>query len=321
MNRRTDADSPDRRPGPFDIDAELVELLESFSVPDFDDDTVRVLRELTRPSPEPPDPGDDVDRTDHVVDPDRGVAVRVHRPRGRQGRLACLVWLHGGGFVMGNHLIDGPRLDRLALRLGIAVVSVDYRLAPETPFPGPLDDCLDALRWVALNAESLGIDRDRVGIGGSSAGGGLAATLAQRVRDEGGPALAFQLLEAPMLDDRGTTASIQRDDLQVWTRTSNRYAWAAYLRGHPDTGPPPAHASAARAGDLGDLPPALVIVGSADGLRDECIDYARRLLAADVATELHVIHGAVHGLATFTGSALASRWEHLVAGWLAAQVG
>ncbi len=263
---------------------------------------------------------DDVVRTDHVVSSDPEVLVRVHRERGAGGARPCLFHIHGGGYVMGSFDMDDARFARLCPELGIVGVSVEYRLAPETPYPGPLDDCYDALRWTFEHADELGIDPARIGIGGISAGGGLAAALALLARDRGELPVAFQQLECPMLDDRQVTSSSRLDGLPVWSRESNEFGWRSYLGelyGHDDV---PAHAAPARVDDLAGLPPALLIVGGADGFRDEDITYALRLNQAGVPTELHVLPGAIHGVQLFGGSTVARRWDALVTDWLRLRV-
>lgn len=267
-----------------------------------------------------PDLTDSVERTDHVVVDDPRVVVRVHRPRGVEGPLPAVVQIHGGGYVMGSYAMDDPRFDRWCHDLGLIGVSVDYRLAPETAYPGPLEDCYAALRWTWENADDLGIERSRIGVGGVSAGGGLAAGLALLARDRGEVPVAFQVLECPMIDDRQVTPSSRLDGLLVWSRESNTFGWRAYLGGVYGSDDVPYTAAAARAEDLRDLPPTLVIVGGADGFRDEDIDYALRLGQAGVPTELHVLPGAPHGVQMFQGSAPAMRWERLVTEWVREQV-
>ncbi len=262
---------------------------------------------------------DDVARTDHVVGDDPNVFVRVHRAQTQDGPLPCVYSIHGGGYVMGSVDMDDARFARWCPELGCVGVSVEYRLAPETPYPGPLDDCYAGLRWTYEHADELGIDRDRIGIAGVSAGGGLAAALALLARDRGEVPLAFQLLECPMLDDRQTTSSSRLDSLPVWSRESNTFGWRAYL-GDRYGGDVPAYAAPARADDLSGLPPALVIAGGADGFRDEDVLYALRLNQAGVPAELHVLPGAPHGVQMFLGSALARRWDALVTEWLTLQL-
>ncbi|MBU3700535.1 MAG: alpha/beta hydrolase [Acidimicrobiia bacterium] len=283
----------------------------------LDDATVLALRSAGLGAPV--ELSDRVERTDHVVVDDPRVVVRVHRPRGVSGPLPAIVQIHGGGYVLGSYEMDDPRFDRWSPELGVIGVSVEYRLAPETPWPGPLEDCYAALVWTHAHAAELGIDPARIGIGGVSAGGGLAAALSLLARDRGEVPVAFQVLECPMIDDRRVTVSSQLDGLLVWSRESNAYGWRAYLGDLYGTD---VHytAAPARADDLSGLPPALVIVGGADGFRDEDITYAMRLSQAGVPTALHVIPGAPHGVQMFAGTAPAMQWERLVTDWVREQL-
>jgi acetyl esterase/lipase len=224
-----------------------------------------------------------------------GVRVRVYRPHaGPSG--AALLWLHGGGLIMGAPRMDERRCGTWARELGIVVASVAYRLAPEHPFPAALDDARAAWRWLQGAAATLGVDPARVAVGGASAGGGLAACLAQRLRDEGAAQPAAQLLVYPMLDDR-TAARRELDGAGhlVWHNRSNRAGWTAYLGREPGAPKLPAYAAAARRGDLRGLPPAWIGVGDLDLFLDENRGYAERLEAAGVGVTLHEVAGAPHG--------------------------
>ena len=172
---------------------------------------------------------DAVERTDHVVMGDPDVRLRVHRPKGVDGVLPCVYSMHGGGYVIGTNAMDDPIFDELCPKLGFVGVSVEYRLAPETPYPGPLEDCYQGLRWTYEHADELHIDPERLGVMGVSAGGGLAAALALLARDRGEVPVAFQLLDSPMLDDRQITSSSQQDGLPVWSRGSNTFGGGATL--------------------------------------------------------------------------------------------
>jgi len=219
--------------------------------------------------------------------------VRVYRPATRRCDGA-LLWIHGGGLVIGRAVQDDRFCGTAARELGIVVVSVEYRKAPEHPFPAALDDCNAGWEWLQRNAVSLGISPARVAIGGQSAGGGLAAGLGLLARDRGEIPVAFQLLIYPMIDDRQITPSSQWI-VPVWTRELNRFGWSSYLGDRYGTDDVPAIAAAARATDLTGLPPAYIHAGTLDGSVHEDIDYATRLLAAGVPTELHVFPGAPHG--------------------------
>jgi acetyl esterase/lipase len=261
-----------------------------------------------------------VERRDHVVPGDPDVLVRVHRPVGVEGALPCVYSMHGGGYIMGSYSMDDARFDHWCPKHRCVGVSVEYRLAPETPYPGPLEDCYLGLKWVYEHAGELGIDPAHIGVAGSSAGGGLAAALALLARDRAEVPLRFQLLDCPMLDDRQITPSSRLEDLLVFNRESNTFGWQSYLGdlyGAPDV---PAYAAPARVSDLRGLPPAYVCVGAVDGFRDEDIDYAMRLNQAGVPTELHVYPGAPHGVMLFPKSAVAKRYASSIEEWIGRQL-
>jgi acetyl esterase/lipase len=257
-----------------------------------------------------------VDRTDHVVSTDPYVVVRVHRPTQLREPAACLYSIHGGGYILGSYVMDDPVFDRYCNEFACVGVSVEYRLAPETPYPGPLDDCYAGLMWTFAHASELGVDATRIGIMGVSAGGGLAAALALLARDRGDVDIAFQLLQCPMIDDRQLSESSRYDELLIWSRESNRFGWQSYLGERYGTDDVPPYAAAARADDLAGLPPTMVITGGADGFRDENIDYARRLAHAGVPTDLCVIAGAPHGVQLFVGTTPERRWARAIHEWL-----
>jgi len=217
-----------------------------------------------------------------------GVGVRLYRPSGVKGPGPALLWIHGGGYVIGHPGQDDELCRRYAQRLGATVVSVDYRLAPEHAYPTPLEDCYAALIWMAGLPT---VDVARVAIGGASAGGGLAAALALLARDRGDVALAAQLLVYPMLDDR-TVGRDQPDNpgLRLWNRSSNKFGWSAYLGdADPDVAVP------ARQTDLSGLPPAWMGVGTLDLFHDEDLAYAARLKEAGVPCDIQIVKGAFHG--------------------------
>ncbi|MFJ9953478.1 alpha/beta hydrolase [Kitasatospora sp. NPDC091207] len=241
------------------------------------------------------------------------------RPAGITRPLPLLYYLHGGGMIMGNAWSVLPQLLReWSLPLELAVISAEYRLAPRTRHPGPVEDCYAGLVWAAANAAALGVDADRVVVGGKSAGGGLAAALALLTRDRGGPTPIGQLLLCPMLDDRDATfSSHQMAGVDTWDRTSNATAWRALLGdryGAADLSP---YAAPARATDLTGLPPAYIDVGSAETFRDEDVAYAQALWQAGGEAELHVWAGAFHGFDTIAPrSALARDARDARTRWL-----
>lgn len=234
-------------------------------------------------------------------------AVRVYRPEGA-GPRAAVLWIHGGGFVIGSARQDDPRCFRYATDLGVVVVSVDYRLAPEHAFPAALDDCLAAWHWLQDSASELGVDPTRTAIAGESAGGGLAATVVQRIHDGGGVQPAAQLLLCPMLDDR-TAARSELDPIghRVWNNRANRTGWSAYLGQPPGAPTTPEYAVAARRSELAGLPPAWIGVGDIDLFCEEDRDYAERLTAAGVPCDFELVPMGPHGFQSIVPTAPVSR--------------
>ena len=238
------------------------------------------------------------------------VRVRRYRPADNDGPLPALVYIHGGGFVAGSLELYDADCRRIAAEVGAVVFSVDYRLAPEHPFPAGLEDCYATLVWLADQAGELGVDPDRIAVGGESAGGGLAAGVALLARDRGGPRLCLQFLGIPELDDRLATESMRRlgADTPITTLANGEISWDSYLgkevRGTDQVSP---YAAPTRAADLSGLPPALVTAYELDALRDEGIDYAHRLLAAGVPTELHVYPGAFHACTWLSHAAICQK--------------
>lgn len=222
------------------------------------------------------------------------VSVLVYRPAEPTG--SALLHVHGGGYVIGSAAMSDVANRAVADQLGAVVVSVDYRLAPETQHPGPVEDCYAALVWLHDHAEELDVDPARIGVKGESAGGGLAAALSLLARDRGGPGLAFSHLIYPMLDDRTVTS----DDPApyagefVWAPANNRFGWESLLGGPAGAAEASPYAVPARAADLVGLPPTYIATGSLDLFLEEDLDYARRLLRAGVPTEVHVYAGAFH---------------------------
>ncbi|QMU76829.1 alpha/beta hydrolase [Streptacidiphilus sp. PB12-B1b] len=303
------------------LPADVRQRLQEIGAFSINEGNLAAMRQRTLRSPGTP--SNAVEHTDRLVpaapgDPD--VPVRLHRAHDATTGLPCLVSIHGGGYVIGSHLGDDGRFDRWCTALTCVGVSVGYRLAPETPYPGPLEDCYAALAWVHRNAAELGVDPDRIGVIGGSAGGGLAAGLALLARDRGEIPVGFQVLSYPMLDDRLQTAS-GRAGAPLWDAATNQYGWQAYLGGYGAGQAIPGYAVPARAHDLRGLPPAFVTVGNLDGLLDEDLDYARRLIAAGVPTDLHVFADGPHAFdSMLSDTAVAGRARRVLEDWLHARM-
>lgn len=232
---------------------------------------------------------EDMEIEDRTVPADPGVPVRIYRPEGAHGTI---VWMRGGGWILGDLDSEHHMAARIADSSGAMLISVDYRRSPEHRFPAALDDVYAVLTWTAEHAADLGIDPERIAVGGHSAGAGLAAAGALRARDEQGPPIRFQLLNQPALDDRQETWSQRNFTDTPWsTRDSLAAAWRHYLGSQPAT----PYAAPARADDLSGLPPAYVATAEFDPVRDEGITYALRLLQAGVPVELHQWLGTFHG--------------------------
>ncbi len=240
-------------------------------------------------------------------DPD--VPVRVYRPAGATAaRVPGVLMIHGGGFVIGSVESEHAGAALMAIDTGAVVVSVDYRLAPEHPYPAGLHDCYAALSYLHAEADALHVDPARVALSGASAGGGLAAATALLARDRGGPPICFQLLQIPELDDRLETGSMETFvDSPMWNRPLALQSWQAYLGPLYRSADVPDYAAPARAADLSGLPPAYVSTAENDPLRDEGITYAQRLLQAGVSVELHQFPGTFHGSALVTTAAVSKR--------------
>lgn len=222
-----------------------------------------------------------------------GGPAYVFRPTHAKGPLPAIVWLHGGGYVIGTPKQDGPKCTALARELGITVIAPTYRLAPEHPFPAARDDAYAALEAAARDPD---VRADRIAVGGMSAGGGLAAALALAARDRGGPALAAQILIYPMLDDRSALRTdVDGARFRLWDVPSNVYGWSSYLGVAPGSADAPIAAIPARAASLSDLPPTWIGVGTLDLFHDECVAYAQRLEGSGVACTLELARGAYHG--------------------------
>jgi len=237
------------------------------------------------------------------------IELSVFRPRGHEGeRLAVLYNIHGGGMVVGHRSWETARVVDLVEEHQIVGVTVEYRLAPEHPYPAGVEDCYEGLVWLANNATELAIDPDRIIVMGGSAGGGFAAAVSLLARERSGPRPRGQLLLCPMLDNTNSSASSRQfDGIGTWQRSSNLMAWECVLGADATSADAPPAASPSRATDLRGLPPAFIEVGSAEMFRDEDVDYATRIWRVGGSAELHVWSGGCHGFDMFCPDAEITR--------------
>ena len=264
--------------------------------------------------------GREIELTERTVPGPPGesdIVMAVFRPKGVTN-APIMYYIHGGGMMAGDRYTGAPNYLGWVEQLGIVLVSPEYRLAPQHPHPALVEDCYAGLQWTYEHAAEIGGDRDRIAVGGASAGGGLSAATALLARDRGGPPLIAQYLGCPMMDDRSQTVSMQQfDGLDgVFTRSANTMAWTAVLGdacGGPDVSP---YAAAARATDLSGLPQAFIDAGSCEPFRDEAVDYASRLWAAGVQAELHVWAGGFHGFIALPTTQLAEAATAAQMNWL-----
>ena len=281
------------------IDPELLIGLETLPPIEFSAATLPFIREqmeqmLGLPVPDVPE----VLFEEYRITAPEGheVPLLVQRPRAPAGARPAVLQIHGGGYIIGSARMALAANLEMVLEADCVVAAVDYRLAPETPHPGPVEDCYAALKWLHANTEALGADPNRIAIVGESAGGGLAAGLALLARDRGEVALVHQHLIYPMIDDRTCTADTNRFSGEfVWTPESNHFGWSSLLGCEPGGEDISPYAAAARAEDLSGLPGTFIAVGALDLFAEENIEFARRLMRAGVPTELHVYPGAYHG--------------------------
>ena len=295
------------------LDPELQVMADAPFIPELTDDNISKARDnMAANAVGLADPAShNVQRSEIFVSQPDGPDVRclLYQPKAdADNNRAGYLHIHGGGYLFGAP--EGSDLSNLliASKLGVTVLSVDYRLAPEHPIPAPLDDCYAGLAYLHEHAEELGVDRSRIGIGGESAGGGLAAALAIKARDAGEYAVCFQALTYPMLDDRTGSEQNPGDPLVgefVWTRQLNQYGWSRYL-GDAERAAPQVPA---RLDSYAGLPPTWMFTATMDLFRDENIDYARRLMEAEVSCDLVVYPGACHGFQMVEGSKISKRFR------------
>lgn len=281
------------------VDPELRSLLDQIQTVHLTEDKLPAIRAAGIPFRPDPQAMQAVSCTELKVTGPAGapeVGIAIYQPRMAEGRLPCIFHIHGGGYVRGSAAELRPVHHKLAMEANCVIVSVDYRLAPETRFPGAIEDCYAALDWLMENADEYGVDARRIGVMGESAGGGLAASLTLLVRDRGKHTLAFQHLIYPMLDDRTCVTPDPHPHTGdfIWTPQSNHFGWSSLLGVEPGSAGVSPYAAAARADNLAHLPPAYIATGGLDLFLEENMEYARRLMRHGVPVELHVYPGAYH---------------------------
>jgi acetyl esterase/lipase len=284
------------------VHPELRQMAKTFPLIPFRRWNISLFQWLARFQPKGKQPDDILIEEVYIQsqDPDHKIRLQVYKPKNLVTPSPVLVWMHGGGFFLGRPEQNDLYMFHLVQELGIVIVSVDYRLAPNHPFPTPLEDCYTALKWVHHHAELLKIDPNRMAIGGESAGGGLAATLAQLAHDRGEVHPAFQLLVYPMLDDR-TALRTDRSNTEwlTWSIDNNRLGWEVYLNQRLGSDNVPSYSVASRRTDFAGLPPAWIGVGTLDLFYEEDLAYAQRLRNCGVDCETMVVSGAFHGFDQF----------------------
>lgn len=263
------------------------------------DDIRKIARDAFNSFPKPPFPS--VIMTTHQIPGPKDapeVTVRIFRPKKQKGKLPGVLWMHGGGYILGFAEQTDLWCQLIVDKIGVVAVSVEYRLAPEHPYPAGLEDCYASLTWLKDVAEELQIDTERIAIGGDSAGGGLCAALSMLARDRNGPKICFQMPLYPMLEDRCVTEScLEIQDPKVWNCQKNKDAWKMYHKNLIHEREIPIYAAPGRAtpADLVNLPPTYTYIGDLDAFKDEVFEYVKKLSHAGVSVEFHLYPGCFHG--------------------------
>ncbi|QLC90771.1 alpha/beta hydrolase [Priestia megaterium] len=279
------------------VNPELLPGLEIFPELDLHPENLQASREGIAQMRTPTVVDESLSLTDEVIigPDDNPLTLRIYRPKSINESLPVLLWIHGGGYILGSIDDDDDTCMRFVKEANCVVISVDYRLAPEHPYPAPIEDCYAALKWIADNAEPLNIDPNRIGVAGASAGGGLTAALTLLARDRQYPSICFQMPLYPMIDDGNNTPSTNEiKEGLVWNQKTNEAGWKMYLGELYKSDNIPAYAAPARAEDYCNLPYTYTCVGQLDPFRSETLTYVSKLAEAGVDVEFHLYPGAYH---------------------------
>ncbi|OLS40746.1 alpha/beta hydrolase [Bacillus sp. MRMR6] len=280
------------------VNPELLPALELFQDLELRPEYLPAIREGMAQMRQPANVDESISLTDEViVGPDANpLPLRIYRPKLNNETLPVLLWIHGGGYVLGSVEDNDELCMNFVKEARCVVVSVDYRLAPENPYPAPIEDCYSALKWIADHAKSLNIDSNRIGVAGASAGGGLTAAVTLLARDRQYPSLCFQMPLYPMIDDRNNTPSANEiKEGLVWNQKTNEAGWRMYLGALYGSDDIPSYAAPARAENFSNLPYTYTCVGQLDPFRSETLTYVSKLAEAGVDVEFHLYPGAYHG--------------------------
>lgn len=280
------------------VHPEFLHALESFNDFDFKVEDLPVMRAGMAQVAQALTNTETVDISDETIIgiDDNELRIRIYKPAQQHTELPCLLWIHGGGYILGSVEDNDQLCVQVVETANCVVVSVDYRLAPEYPYPAPLEDCYSALTWIADHATDLQIDANRIGVAGNSAGGGLTAGLTLLARDRAYPSICFQMPLYPMINDGNNTPSANEiKEGMIWNQKTNEFGWKCYLGDLYGQDGVPIYAAPARAEDYSNLPYTYTCVGQLDPFRDETISYVTKLAQAGVDVEFHLYPGAYHG--------------------------
>ncbi|WP_142956115.1 alpha/beta hydrolase [Enterococcus durans] len=275
------------------IHPELLDTFENLSPMNLSEEALPNIRAINKASINAYIDNDITQKDYYMLNENSGIRIKVYAPRNQTRKLPVVLFIHGGGYMFGSIEGNDPKCARYVKEVNCVVVSVDYRLAPENPYPAAIEDCYLALEWIVSNKDLLNVDIKRLAVVGGSAGGGLVAALSLLTRDRKGPKIKFQMPLFPMIDDSCTTySSNEFHDKRIWSKELNKFAWSMYLK--DIEGETPKYAAPMRETDFSKLPATYTTVGTLDPFRDETINYVQALISANIPVEFHLYPGCYH---------------------------